>query len=396
MSIQGLKINGVTKSLDDGAPLILGTVSGLNLCQTGQFIYSSGNGASSGSGTVNISKLLPPAAGTDVYGYSAGIVDSQQSGLSALSGVSASGSTSTGAGSFRNFDLASYSNSHPFMVGLLGDGTTHGYYGLKLNNVTKSNLVPAAEDAGGTFRKVERQKVTNGSGVTGNMYVSRWEGVVVLNMNSVAFTAVNGNTVLGTVPSGWRPPFTVTINLSPHNGSRFYKAFVTSAGAITLYNTVAGTNISNAWGCGVWGTTATASTTALYSTPGLKMNGVTKNILQYTANHYNPQFGTGVNASGVTGTCNVWRYGNFVWGSAFEFNPNQSTLMSNVLLFTLPVGFRPKETTYSTGYISMPTSSSIAMVRSYARIDTNGEVRCWANGSSNSTSCTLCFYFHAA
>jgi hypothetical protein len=401
VAIQGLKIYDITKGLYSDTEEVLGSVSGCNLCGWGPFIYVTGNGSSAGYGSKNISKLIPPAdksdASTGFNAYGSGIIDSQQTGLSACSLRPATSSvTTTGSGTFNTYSLGNFTDSHPFTVALLGDRTAHGYYGVKANGVTKSNLVPAPDDATSTFRVASRQKVTLASDVTGSIYVSSWGNTVVLNASSVAFnTTSNGNKVLGTIPSGYRPSTNITINLSQNNGSRFYKAYVTSAGEIIIYSSATSTSVSNCWGCGIWCTSTGDNSSGLYSTVSLKVNGTTKTVLQYTGSNYNAMHTTATNASGITGTCHVWKVGGFVYGNAYGINTGITSTMANRHGFTLPVGYRPVATSYSTGYMYLNKSGSYSMVRAYARIDTNGEIRFWGNGSSDNTDCGLVFYHYA-
>ncbi len=148
MAQQGLKILGTTRQVELDGEQTLATISGIDFKQYACLVYTSGNGNTSGTQSVPVSKLLPPSTSTSNVAHSCGLVDLWQENRPSPLAASNSSTTTTGAGSFSNFAGGNFSNSRPFMVGILGDGTATTTYSLKMAGVTKNNIVPSAEVSG--------------------------------------------------------------------------------------------------------------------------------------------------------------------------------------------------------------------------------------------------------
>jgi hypothetical protein len=144
----GLKLNNVVRYLETADEQTLASISGIDLKQWGCLIYTSGNGNTSGTQSVPVSKLLPPSTSTSNVAHSCGLVDLWQENRPSPLAASNSSTTTTGAGSFSNFAGGNFTNSRPFMIGILGDGTASTTYSLKMAGVTKNNIVPSAEVSG--------------------------------------------------------------------------------------------------------------------------------------------------------------------------------------------------------------------------------------------------------
>jgi hypothetical protein len=403
MARQGLKINGVTKYLDDGAVETLGTVNGLNLKHYGAFLFVDGNGNNTAAGSVAISKLCPPAAQTQAImyrknAYGCGVVpvcltfDSLKF-YSAMGGISVSAAnetaTTTGAGTFTTYDQTTFDGARPFMVALLGDSTTANTVGLKINGTTKSNLVLSADDnTGSLFRQAERADGTRGSGIQGSITASKWGNCVVVNITDMRGTFTAG-TVLATLPTGFRPPQNTFIQLL--NNSTFIPAYINTAGQIICQYSLDTTTQTGVYGCAVFGTSNTSGS-ALFNTVGLKLNGVTKNILQLNNTGLTAECATVTSGvSSVTGTCYLWKWGKFVVGNAYY----TQTTASYANAFTLPTGFRPAAAATTSGFGFNGMTGKTGAVRNASIIDisTAGVVR--IEGLSTGQA-GLSFYFIAA
>jgi hypothetical protein len=400
MARVGLKINGTTKYLDDGAEEVLGTVSGINLCHTGPFIYATGNGSSAGAGTVAISKLVPPAnvgGAQAAYAHASGLVDSWNTNApSALTAYPAATAATTGAGTFRNWDLAAFTNSRPFMVGLLGDNSTLGYLGLKINGTTKNNLVPSAEDnAGSILRYANRQNCTLGNGFTGSARASKWGNCVVINLAGLTTTDATAQN-LGSVPADCKPPVKVNFQLINHNTQEYWTAYIHTDGTLVIYNPNKNKLVSNAWGGAIYSTTNADGGTNIFTNTPLKVNGTQKNLRQLSNANYTCR-ATSVTGSG--GTLYLWRWGNFVAGNCYTYQPGQTDALNGKAMFTIPTGFRPAATAYSTGYGFMNQSTSPAPAsgnRIATQITTAGVVNAWSKAGFASAALPmgLSFYYY--
>jgi hypothetical protein len=406
MSSVGLKLNSTIKFLDDMTEQVLGTINGINLCQTGPFIYATGNGAATAASSTNINRLLAPAAigqANAQYAYQCGIVDvwSQNKG-SALSAYAANATTtSTGAGGFRNWDLSSFANSRPFMVAFLGDGTSTAHYGVKLNGVTKQ-ILPSAETANTILRYVQRVNVPLYSGVTaGSITASKWGDIVIVNACGITSTRTAMEVVIGTLPEGFRPSREQAMVFKNHNGSYYNAAAIMSSGMINIAGAIAATPISNAWGCGIFCLSDTNAVNPIWDKANMKINGVSKAMWAKNSDgKFSCKVGSMTPVSPVTlgsgASAFVYRVGNFVFGCCKMFRMGVAGQYNGVKIFTIPTGFRPAAAAYSTGFGSQYANTLTANMRLATNISTDGSVNVWA-GTSNgtaTTSCSICFYYY--
>jgi hypothetical protein len=404
MSRVGLKIYGTTKYLDDASEEILGSVSGINLCQTGPFIYATGNGSSAGTGTVAISKLIPPANVGGVqaqYAHACGLVDSWNTNApSALAAYRGASDTATGAGTFRNWDLASFSNSRPFMIGILGDTTAAGSgFSLKVNGVTKSNLVQSADQSTSVLRRItSRQNCTLNNGITGSIRASKLGNCVVINMAGLTTTDATAQNV-GTVPSDCKPAVNVVFQLINHNLKEYWTGYINANnGNIVIYNPNKNKLVSNAWGCAIYSTSNAdvGSGADIFTKAPLKINGVQKTLQQINNANFTCRYASV--ASGYN-PLHLWRWGNLVVGNCYYFRTGQTAAFNGNTVFTIPAGFRPAATSYSSGYgfVGQTNSPQPATGNRLAfNIGTDGKVQAWSKAAFqyDVEVCGLSFYYH--
>jgi hypothetical protein len=415
MARVGLKLYGTTKYLDDGKEEVLGTLNGLVLCQTGPFIYAKGEGGITGTRSVAIPRLCPPAAvgqANAKYAHCCGVVDSDVWGLGAIAvGATSATSTTTGAGTFECWDLPAYHSSRPYMVGLLGDGKGADYLSMKLYNTTKTGFLPSAQDnPTGVLRRVERIIIPKKSGVNGTITASKWGSTVVLNLCGVSNFSTSTSAVLGTLPEGWRPNlYSVPIIIGPHNTKLYPSGWVNNITGEIWVGNLGRRGMSNIWGCGIFCTEKyKIFNNPIWTKTDVKMYGTTKSLLRISDESYKGSFlyikDPYVAPANDDAYLNLYRVGNFVYGylRSFDTGRSSSSYLSGNTVLTIPDGWRPAEDCYSSGFgaqtDTVGKTSPLSPFRVSYIIRTNGNVDAWTRldimNQMSMKSCSLAFYYY--
>jgi hypothetical protein len=396
MAKVGLKLNNVTKYLDDATEEVLGTVDGISLCRTGPFIYATGNGSgATPTRTVAIPRCVPPAAvgaANAEYGFCAGLVDSWQQACSALGcAASSATATATGAGTFRNWDIAHLGNSRPYMAGIIGDSGKKNFLSMKINGKQKDNIVPepqANPDSVLRYRYACADPVL-ASGVTGTFRVREWGDVLIMNISGANFPAKTTRLGRFTTVASEMPKHRVPFQLINHNKEIYFKGHLTTDGYIDLESHSAVTQKGeNAWGCAIWCYSDSGTDTPMWRNADLKIANVQKSLLVRGNSYYLSYHSTATPAADITAeTCHVYRMGNFVFGHCDNWKPQgAAAAMNGKLIFTLPAGYRPKATSFSTGFAGQSYGAEgytpAFRSRIATQIEANGQVKAWTHSSS--------------
>jgi hypothetical protein len=414
MARLGLKINNDVRYLDDGAEQILGTIHGISIRQTGPFIYATGQGDNTGNtngGTSNIiiSKLCPPSpSALDIpQAYGNGLVDAGDvNAINRMTMERNSGTyTKTGSGKVISHAISSYKNSRPFLVGLVGDGTTQNRHTLKINNVSKNNLIPAPEDhEGSLYRYAKRQEIQMNVGFSGSLYCSKFGSVVIMQLTKGTATFPQGETSLlaSTLPEEFRPSVNVYFPIAHTPAQQNPSWFIGTAyadGRVTVRRVIAAGTIQfdpNVSGIGIWSTN-TVDAPPLFKKVKLKMNGIEKEFTQLNNTELTTQhtYVAGVNKGENFGVCRLWRLGNFVFGNAHHFTPQTPTNPS-ANYFVIPEAWRPLEETYSCAGALEASGSTEGMdnYRTRYKIGTDGVVSGVNTFSGGSIYHYLSFYYY--
>ncbi len=101
-------------------------------------------------------------------------------------------------------------------------------------------------------------------------------------------------------------------------------------------------------------------------------------------------------------TCHIYRIGNFVFGHCDNWVPKSpaTAAMNGKLIFTLPAGYRPKTTSFSTGFAGQSYGAAgwTPAVRSRiaTQIEPDGQLKAWTHSSSYVATVgnTLSFYHY--
>jgi hypothetical protein len=282
------------------------------------------------------------------------------------------------------------------MIGILGDGTASTTYSLKMAGATKNNIVPSAEVSGTLLRQVTRADCPLASGFTGSIRASKIGNLVVINIAGLSST-VTTSAQICTVPAGYRPEKALTVQLMGYTKSGYYSCYLNPNGAIGV-DITDGQGLSSCYGCVVFGTSNTDSGSNVFNYPVLKMNGVSKTLLQ--VNNANLTCRT-TQVAGSGATWYLWKLGRFVCGNVWAFSPQQTGAFNNKTLVTLPVGFRPAATSYSSGFGFTDRSVSPQPAsgnRIAITINTNGNVQGYSKTGFPyaDLACGASFYFYSA
>jgi hypothetical protein len=404
---QALTLAGTQKFVDDGIEETLGTVDGITLKHLGPFIYATGNGAETVVNYTTLPKLVMPAyvaGGTNArYGYGSGLIDSWYHGISKATFEALNGTvTVTQNGGFREFSsfIGGLGNGRPYCVALLGDSGSLDYHSITIAGTQKQGIVQPADDyAGGVLRYASRQAVSLASG-SGSITVSRWGNVACINIYGVTCSLTGDPFILATLPESYRPSVNTSIQLANHNGGRYFTCIAAPNGNITVYNP-GGATLSDACGGGMIKTSnAVSSNPPLFSRIPLTLNGTQKYLWQMNAaSNYTCEWTTATNATGTSGTLYLYKIAGFVFGSAVSYATTATGALNGTVVFTAPVGYRPKEAIcYNTGCgWQYASNAPVANARVAAQISSGGEVAIWTmNASVPNTNMGLSFYYEAA
>jgi hypothetical protein len=399
MGQQGLRLNNVVKYLETDGEQVLGSISGLEIRQYACFLYCVGNGSSAGAGTVDIPRLVPPSntSGGSAWSHCCGIADSWGANTTTyIAAVRGATDTTTGDGQFSDFAGTNFSNTRPFMVGLIGDTTSAGTnLSLKMNGVTKANLVQAADQKPSMLRQVTRVNCPLVNGYTGSVKASKWGNCVVIGIAGVSGTATT-STVIATVPSGYRPEKSMTVQIIGNSRKEYYYASLSPSGDLAVEITT-GQGLSDAWGGVIFGTSNSDSGSNIFSYPQLKMNGVTKTLMQ--VNNTSLTCRTAI-VSGSGGNWYLWKWGHFVAYNVWGYSPGQTGALSGKTLVTFPEGFRPASQSFSNGYgfaARILTPAPASGNRIAINIVHAGNVQAWSKTGFQTadTTCGASGYFYS-
>jgi hypothetical protein len=385
---------------------VLATCDGMQLCRSGAFVYIKGQGGNSHNHYASFDFYAPPAVdigrmNLNERAYAGGIVDCD-SGIdyqSIYNGMGVFGKTGTGS-VWTGENLSRYTNARPYLVALYGDNqTATTTAGIKVGNDTRTGfMLTGKENDNSLYMGVERISVPLPLHVPiGTIMISRWGDVCVMTLTHLSITTTATDLVnLGTIPVGWRPRHDVPFPFVDNYGSKYpYSNIDANTGNIYLYRDH--TNDYQGDGCAIY-STADATTGSAFTTASLNVKGVKKTLIRRnTGAPLQSTMATCTNASGVTGTCYVYRLGNFVFGHSLGFSAPISSVVTDQNLFQVPVEYTPSERVYSTGfgaYYLNGQPPTVDWQRCRYVIDPDGWVKISTSTKAPVTNCTFCGYYY--
>jgi hypothetical protein len=158
--------------------------------------------------------------------------------------------------------------------------------------------------------------------------------------------------------------------------------------------------IKNLWGCGIYCLSDVNATNPIWNKASLKIGTEAKNLWEKNSD--------GKYACKVAplppilpvnfapgGWASIYRVGNFVFGSAKSFRMGTAGPYGGFGAFTVPAGFRPVETAFSTGFGSIYANTLVENNRLAVNIEQSiSQIRIFSINTPVSATALLSFSFY--